>query len=295
MNEAKSGIFLPTFWNDYGSRGTAQSMRDVAQAADALGFDSLWACDHIAAPEPHAGSARCLEPFILMAALSQVCPRLLLGTDVLVLPQRSAILVAKQAATLSVMTGGRFILGIGAGWNEDEFRLLGMDYQRRREHTDEAITLMKTLWGPTPVSFDGAFYQLRDAYFYPEPPAGGPPVWVGGSSSAALSRAARLGDGWMPWWGKWAEFTRDLPKFRAQVQQLRASERGQAIRIAANVPLCIQAGSAEHATDTPQPVEQIAAVVRAYREAGLQTVIWNILSNDLDDYLQQMRMAAELV
>jgi probable F420-dependent oxidoreductase len=295
MIEAKVGIFLPTFWSDYGSRSIARAMREVGEAAVALGFDSVWACDHIVAPQGNAGSARCLEPLILMSGLAQQFPTLLVGTDVLVLPQRNAILVAKQAATLSVLSGGRLILGIGAGWNEAEFRLVGADFERRGAHTDEAIRLMKTLWRQTPAAFDGAFYQLQEAYFYPDPSGDGPPIWVGGASKAALARAARLGDGWMPFWGKWDAFSRDLDLFRRQTQQLRASERGQAIRIAANVPLRIATGSDEHATDTPQPMEQITAALRAYRDAGLETVIWNIQSKDMDDYLQQMRLAAEQI
>jgi probable F420-dependent oxidoreductase len=288
-----NGIFLPTFWNSYGQRGTAQAMHEVARTANELGFDSLWACDHIVAPQSNADSARCLEPFILMAGLAQQFPRLMVGTDVLVLPQRSAILVAKQAATLSVLTEGRFILGIGAGWNEAEFNLLGADFDQRGAHTDEAIALLRTLWQSTPVSFNGSFYQLNDAYFYPEPPKNHPPIWIGGSSRAALTRAARFGDGWMPFWGKWEPFANDVDKFRQQVQQLRASERGQALRIAANVPLRIATGSDEHATDRPQAVEKITEVLRDYRDAGLETVIWNIQSKDLDDYQQQMRLAAD--
>ena len=293
--ERKFGIFLPTFWSDYGLRSTAQAMREVALAADELGFDSLWACDHIVNSEKHAGSARCLEPLILMSYLVQQFPRLHFGTDVLVLPQRNAILVAKQAASLSVLSEGRFILGIGAGWSEDEFRYLGADFERRGAHTDEAIALMKVLWRQTPTSFEGNFYNFKDAWFYPKPEGDGPPIWVGGSSPAALQRAARYGDAWMPFWGKWESFTHDLSKFRRQVQHLRASESGQTLKIAANVPLRIASESVEFATDTPQTAEQIIDALQLYLEAGLEYVIWNIQSNELIDYIKQMRLAVEKV
>jgi probable F420-dependent oxidoreductase len=289
------GIFLPTFWNSYGSRDIPRAMQEVAGAAVALGFDSVWACDHTVSPESNAGSARCLEPLTLMAYLAQQFPGLLVGTDVLVLPQRSALLVAKQAATLSVLSGDRLILGVGAGWNEAEFHMMNADYEKRGAHTDESITLMKALWRQTPASFSGSFYALENAYFYPDPAGDGPPVWIGGASQAAVSRAARYGDGWMPFWGKWKDFTRDLEKFRKQVRQLRASERGPSLRIAANVPLRIATGSGDHAKDTAQPAEQIIAALLAYREAGLETIIWNIHSDDLDDYLRQMRLAAEQI
>ena len=295
MTKRKFGVFLPTFWSDYGRRSTAQAMREVAQAAEELGFDSLWACDHIVNSERHAGSARCLEPLILMACLVQQFPRLHFGTDVLVLPQRNALLVAKQAATLSVLSEGRFILGIGAGWSADEFRYLGADFERRGAHTDEAIALMRVLWRQTPASFEGEFYNFKDAWFYPTPEGGGPPIWVGGSSPAALRRAARFGDAWMPFWGKWDSFTYDLNKFLMQVQQLRTSERGQTLKIAANVPLRIATESLEFATDIPQPAEQIVDVLQPYLEAGLEYVIWNIQSKDLTDYIKQMRLAVEKV
>jgi alkanesulfonate monooxygenase SsuD/methylene tetrahydromethanopterin reductase-like flavin-dependent oxidoreductase (luciferase family) len=179
--------------------------------------------------------------------------------------------------------------------NEAEYRKLGADFERRGAHTDEAIALMKKLWRQTPATFDGAFYQLHDAHFYPDPPGDGPPIWVGGASPAALARAARFGDAWAPFWGKWESFTRDLDKFRRQVRRLRATVRGQSLKIAANVPLRIAGGPDECATDSPQPEEHIIAVLRDYCEAGLEAVIWNIQSRDLDDYLRQMRLAAERI
>lgn len=299
MKDIKSGIFLPSFWSSYGSLTTQQAMHEVGEAADVLGFDSVWACDHIVAPPEHAGSARCLEPLILMASLAQQFPRLVVGTDVLVLPQRNALLVAKQAATLSVLSEDRFILGIGAGWSEDEFRFLGADFERRGAHTDEAIALMRALWRGTPVSHKGDFYQLEETYFYPDPPGDGPPVWVGGASPPALARAARFGDAWMPFWGEWDAFTRDLEQFREQVRQLRESERGASIRIAANVPVRVEdgtgGGASAGSSGPAQPVGRILAVLHDYRAAGLETIIWNIQSRDLDDYLNQMRLVAERI
>lgn len=295
MTERRFGIFLPSFWPNYGVRNTPQAMQEVAREAEELGFDSLWACDHIVNSETNAGSARCLEPLILMSYLALKFPRLRFGTDVLVLPQRNALLVAKQAATLSVLSEGRFILGIGAGWSEDEFNYLGADFERRGEHANESIALMRALWRGTPISFEGKFYSLKDAWFYPKPDGNGPPIWVGGSSPAALQRASRYGDAWMPFWGKWDAFTNDLIKFAGQVRTLRESDRGESLKIAANVPLRIASESAQFATDNPQPAEQIADTLQLFLAAGLDYIIWNIQSNDLQDYIQQMRLAAEKV
>lgn len=293
MAKLKFGVFLPTFWPHYGQTGTPQAMLEVARAASALGYDSLWACDHIVNAEQHAGSARCLEPLILMAFLANEFPTLHFGTDVLVLPQRSAILVAKQAATLSVLSQGRFILGIGAGWSEAEFRYLGADFKRRGAHTDEAIALMRALWRGTPTSFEGQFYELAEAWFYPDTQGDGPPIWVGGSSPAALRRAASLGDAWMPFWGKWDAFIQDTKKFRGQVQEILATSAGRDVKIAANVPLRIASEEEAFATDTPQLEEQIVSGITPFIDAGLEYVIWNIQSNDLSDYIGQMHLAAE--
>jgi len=99
----------------------------------------------------------------------------------------------------------------------------------------------------------------------------------------------------MPFWGKWESFTHDLSKFRRQVQHLRASESGQTLKIAANVPLRIASESVEFATDTPQTAEQIIDALQLYLEAGLEYVIWNIQSNELIDYIKQVRLAVEKV
>jgi probable F420-dependent oxidoreductase len=271
MTEIKYGVFLPSFWSDYGSQGPSGALREVAGAADALGYDSVWACDHIVASEQHAGSARCLEPLVLMASLASLYPHLKVGTDVLVLPQRSAMLVAKQAATLDVLSEGRFILGIGAGWSEDEFRYLNADFERRGAHTDEAIAVMRRLWGETPASYAGTFYNFKDAYFYPRPTGDGPPVWVGGGSPPAVRRAALLGDAWMPFWGEWDGFVRDQSKFQRQVGQLREQSSGRQVLIAANVPVRLAGGAQTASQRTSYAPEQIDLVLQIIWMQG-----WNM-------------------
>ena len=125
------GAFLPTYWTEYRDRSLPAAVADVARAADALGYDSVWANDHVLASPQHASLGHIIEPLITLASLVHLVPRLHLGTSVLVLPQRHAIIVAKQAAALDILSQGRLILGIGSGWMEEEFRLLQANFAQR--------------------------------------------------------------------------------------------------------------------------------------------------------------------
>lgn len=139
-----------------------------------------------------------LEPLITLAYIASGTDRLKVGTSCIVLAQRNPILVAKQAAALDVFSGGRVILGFGAGWAKREFGFLNADFARRGRLMDEGIKLMKALWRDGVVNFNGEFFRVKDALFLPKPVKKDIPVWIGGNGSAAIRRAIRLGDGWHP-------------------------------------------------------------------------------------------------
>ena len=164
-----------------------------------MGFESVWATDHIVMPtelrEPYG---QLLEPFVTLAYIASRTQRLKLGTSCLVQPQRNPILVAKQAATLDSFSGGRVVLGLGAGWAEKEFGYLNADFERRGKAMDESIRLMKALWKEDVVRFTGDFFKVEDALFLPKPTHGDIPVWIGGNGGTALRRVAAVGDGWHP-------------------------------------------------------------------------------------------------
>jgi probable F420-dependent oxidoreductase len=191
----KFGLCLPNF--PFGVKPSRDNIVGIAQAAERLNYDSVWVSDHVLAPKDKPRYGHIYEALTTMAYLAGMTKRILFGTSVLVLPQRDAILAAKQIATLDDLSGGRVIIGVGVGWIEGEYHNLGADFQRRGRHLNEAMQMMKALWQDDDPHFEGEFYRFKDVLFGPKPAQpGGPPLWVGGGSEAALRRIAMLGDGW---------------------------------------------------------------------------------------------------
>src|SRR5437868_14701513 len=207
------GTFLPTYWTDYGTTTVREAVEEAARAAEALGYASVWANDHVIAPAHQAGVGHIIEPLVTLASLMHLVPRVQLGTSALVLPQRHGVVVAKQVAALDVLSGGRFILGVGVGWLEEEFRMLGADFAHRGAVADEAIAVLRALWHEPQATFHGQYYDLTDAMSAPKP-AHEVPLWMCGNTRPAIRRAARLGDAWNP-------FGIGLEDFRAGVALLR--------------------------------------------------------------------------
>lgn len=184
------------------------AIRDYAQAIEGMGFDYLLAYDHVLGanpdrPEgwtgrPYAYTDPFHEIFVLFGYLAGLTQTLELVAGVLVLPQRQTALVAKQAAQIDLLSGGRLRLGVGVGWNYVEFEALDEDFTNRGKRQAEQIELMNELWTKPLVTFDGAYHKVLDAGINPLPVQRPLPVWFGGSADAALRRMARLGAGWMP-------------------------------------------------------------------------------------------------
>jgi len=182
-------------------------MRDYAQAAEGLGFDFLVCPDHVLGADPdkipaghHMGSNAMAyhDPFVLFGFLSGVTRTIGFASGVLILAQRQAALVAKQAACLDELSGGRFRLGVGVGWNQIEFQGLGMDFHTRGKRSEEQVRFMQALWAKPAVTFDGKFHALTDGGINPRPKSGKVPVWFGGHAEATLKRVAKYGDGFIP-------------------------------------------------------------------------------------------------
>jgi probable F420-dependent oxidoreductase len=205
------GLRLPTFALGPKTASLADMGRYLRRA-EALGFEAAVVIDHLLTTPP-AYACTWLEPMTLLAALAGVTERMRLGTLVLVLPFRNPVYFAKEWATLDVLSGGRTICGIGVGWAEDEFRLLGVPRNERGRRTDEGLELVKRLWTEDRVSYEGRIFQVRDATIEPKPvQTPHPPIWLGGGSqpfetvygqptpdvTPVLRRVARYADAWVP-------------------------------------------------------------------------------------------------
>lgn len=199
----KLGASLPI-----GDIGTGPAvLRDYAQAAEGLGFDYLVAPDHVLGGNPavdHGGrrvgttATAYHDPFVLFGFLAGVTKKIGFAAGVLILAQRQAALVAKQAACLDELSDGRFRLGVGVGWNEIEFQGLGEDFKTRGKRSEEQVRYMQALWKEPHVTFKGEFHRLDDGGINPRPKSGRVPVWFGGHAEATFRRAAQYGDGFMP-------------------------------------------------------------------------------------------------
>ncbi len=197
------GVIFPHF--EFGTDPAA--IRDYAQAAEELGYSHIGADDHVIGPNPDRPGGwngwvtyhTCIhEPFVLFGFMAAVTKTVEFETCVLLLPQRQTVLVAKQAAELDVLSGGRLRLGIGNGWNEIEYISLGENFHNRGRRLDEQIVLLRQLWTQPHVAFDGKWHTIPDAGINPLPLQRPIPLWFGGQSEAMLQRVVRLGDGWMP-------------------------------------------------------------------------------------------------
>jgi probable F420-dependent oxidoreductase len=182
------------------------AIRDYTQAVEGLGFNHIHAYDHIlgANPErpggwtgPYTFKHQFFEPFVLFSYLAGLTSKIEFAPGILILPQRQTALVAKQAATLDVLTHGRLRLGVGNGWNEVEYVALGENFHNRGKRMEEQLDLLRRLWTQPLVKFEGRWHTIPDAGLNPLPVQRPIPIWFGGTDDRVLKRMARLGDGWM--------------------------------------------------------------------------------------------------
>ena len=183
------------------------AVRDYAQAAESLGYSHVLAYDHVVGADPDRPGGwrgpythRSLfhEPLVLFAYLGAITTRLEFVSGIIILPQRQAVLVAKQAAEVDVLTGGRLRLGVAIGWNAVEYEALNESFQNRGRRISEQIAVMRALWTQEVVDFTGRWHRIDHAGVNPLPIQRPIPVWMGGMSEAVIKRTARIADGWFP-------------------------------------------------------------------------------------------------
>ncbi len=184
----------------------------LAIAAEGHGFESLWTFEHVVAPTdydskypyasggkaPRLNTSDMPDPLIWLSFVAAVTSKIKLGTGILILPQRNPVVLAKEVASLEVLSEGRVLLGIGVGWLEEEFDAIGVPFARRGARTDEAIEVMRALWASPDASHKGELFGFEGMSSLPNPPGGAVHITVGGHSEFAAKRAGRLGDGFFP-------------------------------------------------------------------------------------------------
>lgn len=281
------------------------ALRLFVGEVERLGFDSIWLGDHIVIPESIADmdsypyrwrfsddldhffpDKAFLEAVAVCGFIAGASTRVEIGVGVFVVPMRNPVELAKQLASIDVVSGGRLIAGVGAGWLREEFDALGMPYERRGARLEESIELMRKLWTGEPVTFAGEFFSVRDITCLPRPARPeGPPVWLGGHSKIAFDRCVRMGSGW---------HAIELPPDEFEHHSRRLSERlveagrdpNEVVRsVACRLPL------------SGPSLDEARSTVEAYREAGCDhLVVYATPTRSVVDNLERFgRLSREVV
>ncbi len=211
------GVILPNF----GHGSSPVGIRAVAEAAEELGFDSVWVTEHIVVgPEGVDPYGRVYDPLVTLGWIAGWTERVGLGTSIVLVPLHNPFHLAKETATLQELSGGRFTLGVGMGWHRDEFEFMDLPFEGRGRRADESLRVMRAMWSGA-RDYDGPIWSFRDATAepYPSPP---PEIWVGGSSGRAIRRALELGDAWHPSRGSDPDHVRSV---KAEHPELRVIPR----------------------------------------------------------------------
>src|SRR5437763_1368395 len=272
------GCHLPV----YGPAATREALRAFARRMETLGYDSLWASDHVVIPWritskypynetgdfPLPPTTNFLEPLTALALVAGATERIRLGTTVLVLPHRHPVLAAKMLATLDHLAPGRVILGAGVGWMREEIELFGVAFEQRGAWSDEALRIMKACWREERPSFRGAFVSFDPLGFAPKPARGTIPIWIGGHTPRALRRVAELGDGWHAAFPTAAALRDGLAHLRAACAS--AGRDPKTLTVSARLGL-----------PGKKPSAELLAEVKALRDLGVDHVILEPAARDL--------------
>jgi probable F420-dependent oxidoreductase len=253
----------------------------VARAAEDAGFDSVWTVEHVLVPAgyeseypydksgkmPGGEKVAIPDPLVWLAYVAAVAKTLKLGTGILIVPQRNPAILAKEVATLDHLSGGRMLLGVGAGWLEEEFDALGVPFEGRGRRLDAYIDAMRALWRDEQATVQNEFVSFQDAISLPKPVNGSVPVIIGGHSKVAARRAGRIGDGFFPGKG-------EGPVLHGLIDEMRA-----AATEAGRDPDAIEITAGTAGIFAPDAVDQL----KELEDRGVSRVVVPPLSFRLDE------------
>lgn len=289
----KFGVCLP----QYGRDVSVADLHAVARDAEDAGFDSVWASDHIVTPEHMQSSVGPVffDAFVVLSHVSAMTSHVRLGTTVMVTPYRNPLVAAKIIASLDSLSGGRVILGVGAGGAPDEFAALGIPESQRGARTDEYLSAMIELWTSDPSSYHGRYVSFERVRFAPKPSQSPhPPIWVGGRSDAALRRVVRFGEAWHPTYlplDALRERMDTLTQFSAQAERDTPPA----------TTLHLSVAFADGTQDTPDrrmgrgTPGQVAEDAAIYDSMGIETVVCNFRGETTDEVRRAMETFARQV
>jgi probable F420-dependent oxidoreductase len=293
----KFGIWIPNCRH----LATPDIIRGAAVRAEQLDYDSVWVSDHVVAPDANVVNfgETIFDPLVTLAVIAGVTSRVRLGTTVLIVPYRNAVVTAKMISSLDALSGGRVVFGIGAGWVAAESAILGVPFAERGAMTDEYLEAMQELWTKQAPSFSGKYTQFSGIKFEPKPvQKPHPPIWVGGHSRAALRRTAQFGAAWHPI----NRSPEELRAGRAELARL-CQARGRAVPPALtlrNDVRIVGPGQAAPASthggrvlagEPARLVDQIAELA----DCGVEHLVLEFLAEDGRELDEQMAAFAERV
>jgi len=257
------GLCLPNFTK----LASTAAIDAAADAADKLGYESVWTTDHVLVDRGKDSSDYFtnFEAIQTLAWVGARHPNLTLGTSVIVVPQRNAVVLAKELATLDALTSGRVIAGVGVGWNEREFGNLGVTdrFHVRGAYLDETIRLWRHLWSGSTEPFEGRFHRLDDFTFGPLPSQRSSlPIWIGARTDAALERVGRLGDGYHSSATSPEAYARRIPVIRAAAQAASRPMPGLSARVRLSFDEPAQASGVRSYAIRGNPVEMRAEIAK---------------------------------
>jgi alkanesulfonate monooxygenase SsuD/methylene tetrahydromethanopterin reductase-like flavin-dependent oxidoreductase (luciferase family) len=279
----KVGLILPeTERQMNGGSARWSDLHEMAQLGEQIGADSLWITDHLIHRVPGEEPRGMWECWSLISALAAVTTRPEIGTLVLCTIFRNPALLAKMADTVEEISDGRLILGIGAGWNEPEFRAFGYPFDHRTERFAEALAIISGLLRNGHIDFQGTYYEARDCELRPRGPRpGGPPIVVGASQAGPrmLELMARHADGWNTWFSSTGNTVEGLQPLLERVDAACDAAGRDRASLERSAAVIVEVGPHEPSAMTGPPLtgsaEEIAAGLRAYADAGVSHVqVW---------------------